>query len=132
MHGLEPVPVDTLGELRFGEWEGLTIAELESCDDFRRFNTFRSGVRVPGGELMLETQTRMVQQLICLRGLHPDDTVAVVSHGDPLRAVIAYFLGMSLDSLARLEISPGSLSIVQADGWGSRVMSLNETGEAWA
>lgn len=78
---------------------------------------------------MLETQARMIQQMDCLRQSHPDDTIAVVSHGDPLRAVLAYFLGISLDAILQLELSTASLSVLQVHDWGARVMCVNDTGE---
>jgi broad specificity phosphatase PhoE len=78
---------------------------------------------------MIETQARMIRQLDLLRGRHPDGTVAVVSHGDPLRSAIAYFLGVTLDLVLRLEVSLASVSVVQVHEWGARVMCVNETGE---
>jgi len=128
-HGLEPQHVPEIGEIHLGEWQGLTMQELDKREDWRRFNTFRSGTRAPGGELMLETQTRMVRQLDRLCAKHPDEIVALVSHGDPLRSALAYFLGIPLDLVLRFEVSPASLSIVQIHDWGARVLCLNDTGE---
>jgi broad specificity phosphatase PhoE len=128
-HGLAARPLHDLGEMRLGAWEGKSLAELDQREDFKRFNTYRSGVRAPGGEMMLETQTRMVARLEALAHEHPDQTVAVVSHGDPLRAVVAHYLGMSLDHLLRFEISPASLSVLEAGEWGARITCLNDTGE---
>jgi broad specificity phosphatase PhoE len=128
-HGLAAQPVDELGEMHLGEWQGLSMTELDRREDWRRFNTFRSGVRCPGGELMIETQTRMIRQIDCLTKQHPEETVAVVSHGDPLRAVVAYYLGIPLDLLLRFEISPASVSVVEVGEWGARVLCLNETGD---
>jgi broad specificity phosphatase PhoE len=128
-HGLELQHVPEIGEIHIGEWQGLTMQELDKREDWRRFNTFRCGTRAPGGELMLETQTRMVRQLDSLRSKHPDEIVALVSHGDPLRGALAYFLGIPLDLVLRLEVSPASLSIVQIHDWGARVLCLNDTGE---
>lgn len=124
--------VEELGEIRLGEWEGLAIGELEQRDDWRRFNTFRSGVRPPGGELMAETQVRMIQQLECLRTRHVRETVAVVSHADPLRAALAWYLGIPLDLILRLEVATASISIVQLHDWGVRVLGINDTGEVAA
>lgn len=129
MHGLTPVKVEALGEIRIGEWEGLTLNELESREDWKCFNAYRGGTRAPGGELMLETQTRMVCELVRLRTAHRDETVTIVSHGDPLRAVVMHYLGMPLDLVHRLEIEPGSLSIIEDGDWGARVLRLNGTGD---
>jgi probable phosphoglycerate mutase len=116
-----------LGEIHIGEWQGMSFDWLEKREDWRRFNAFRSGSRPPGGESMLEVQTRMVAQIACLRARHSDGTVAIVSHADPLRALITYFLGMPLDSMLRLEISPGSLSVVQLSDWDVRLLCLNDS-----
>jgi probable phosphoglycerate mutase len=78
---------------------------------------------------MIETQMRMVRRLDGLRAGHPGQTVAVVSHGDPLRSVIAHYLGIALDHVARFEISPGSVSVVELHEWGNRLLCLNETGD---
>jgi broad specificity phosphatase PhoE len=115
--------------MRLGAWEGKSIAELDQLEDFKRFNAYRSTVRAPGGELMLETQTRMVARLAALAHQHPGETIAVVSHGDPLRAVVAHHLGIPLDHLLRFEISPASVSILEAAEWSSRILCLNHTGE---
>ena len=48
LHKLELHRRNELGELRVGQWEGLTIGDLDQRDDWRRFNIFRSGARPPG------------------------------------------------------------------------------------
>jgi broad specificity phosphatase PhoE len=128
-HGLEPQPVEEFGEFHAGEWEGLALADLDSRDDWRRFNHFRAGTRAPGGELMIETQARMIRQLDLLRGRHGEETVAVVSHGDPLRSVVAYYLGIPLDLILRFEIHTASLSVLQLAEWGARILCVNHKDE---
>ena len=49
-----------------------------------------------------------------LRARFPDAEVAMVSHGDVIKAVLAHFLAVPLDLLARIEIAPGSRSEVVA------------------
>jgi probable phosphoglycerate mutase len=78
---------------------------------------------------MIEIQTRMVRQLEILRERHAGETVATVSHGDPLRSTIMHFMGIPLDFMLRFEISPASVSIVEWGEWGSRVLCVNGTGE---
>ena len=128
-HGLAVQPVDDLGEVHMGPWQGLTIAELDQREDFRKFNTYRAGARPPGGEMMIEVQTRIIRELHCLEERHPGETVAVVSHGDPLRSAAAYYLGIPLDLMQRFEIAPASVTAVEVADWGPRVLCLNETGD---
>jgi probable phosphomutase (TIGR03848 family) len=128
-HGLAPQPVEGLGEVHVGEWEGLSMAELEPRPDWRQFNSFRSGARPPGGEMMIEVQTRMIRQFQRMQEQHREETVAVVSHGDPLRSVVASSLGLPLDLMLRFEIAPASVSVLEVAQWGPRVLGLNETGD---
>jgi len=119
---------EEFGEFRMGDWQGWEIAKLDEREDWRRFNTFRAGTRAPNGELMVETQTRMVRRLQALATEHAGETVAIVSHADPLRALIAYYLGMPLDLMQRLEISPASLSVLELSEWNARMLCVNDRG----
>jgi probable phosphomutase (TIGR03848 family) len=125
--GLRVETREALGEVRSGEWTGKMFAELEADLRWRAFHQYRSGIRVPGGELMLEVQTRMVAEILQLREGHPGGTIAVVSHADPIRVVVAFFLGMPLDFYQRIEISPASFSVVKLEEWGPVVPVLNST-----
>jgi probable phosphomutase (TIGR03848 family) len=112
-------------EIQTGEWAGKTFAELKEDPQWQAFNQFRSGARVPGGELMLETQTRMVAAMLELRGAHPNGKIAIVSHADPIRAALVFFLGMPLDFYQRIEVGPASYSIVTLEAWGPVVSAVN-------
>lgn len=114
-------------EVDFGSWTNLTIGELKDDPRFRLFNTFRSGTRIPGGELMHEAQFRIVSGLekICRR--HNDQTVAVVSHADMIRSAIAWYAGIPVDLMNRIEISPASVSIIEVYDSAARIILLNGT-----
>jgi broad specificity phosphatase PhoE len=126
-HGLSVEPRVGLLEIDFGAWTGKAIAALEGEDVWRRFNTFRSGVAIPGGEHMLEVQQRMVREVYGLALEHPDWVTAVVGHADPLRAVICYACGMPLDCMLRLTIHPASLTVLDIYEDGLRLVCLNTT-----
>jgi probable phosphomutase (TIGR03848 family) len=118
-----------LGEFRFGKWEGMSFEQLQGDPEWLRFNTSRSSVRAPGGESMIKTQTRMVSAIEEVRVDHNGETIAIVSHCDPLRSLIASYLGASLDSMFRFEISPASVSVAQIWDDGARVLCVNHTGD---
>lgn len=126
------VPVQAssaFGEIQFGEWTGRTLEELAPLPDWQRFNTYRSTTRIPGGELMLEVQARVLSELQGLQTKHPDQTIAVVSHGDAIRAAIAHYAGIHLDLMSRFEIGTASVSVVEVNEYGPRITLLNDTGE---
>src|SRR4051812_39528071 len=127
-HGVPLEVTDDLGEMRLGEWEGMSFQELEDQPLWRQFNASRASVRAPGGELMIETQSRVLRQVERVAKCRDGQTVAMFSHADPLRALIAHALGIPLDFILRFEISPASVSVME---WGivPRLLCLNETGE---
>ena len=100
-------------EINFGEWTGSTIDELRSEKEFHHFNILRSCTRIPGGETMLEAQARFISGLDKLKVKHPNEVVAIVSHGDLIKAAVAYYAGVHLDLFQRIEISPASVTIIR-------------------
>lgn len=115
-----------IGEVHYGEWTGRWIeGDVEQDPRWHRWNAHRAEARCPGGESMLEIQSRVVAELLAIAARHPDGTVAVVSHGDPIRAGLAYFLGTPLDMVLRIEIDPASLSVVRLEEWGVQVAGVN-------
>ena len=127
--GVSVEPRPRLIEVGFGEWTGMTMADLEKDPRWQQFNTLRSFTRAPGGDLMLDVQLRVVNELEDLRARHPGQTVAVVSHQDTIKAALAHYIGISLDLFHRFEIGPASVSIIQLAEWGPRILTVNNTGD---
>lgn len=116
---------EPLLEIDFGEWAGKTLADLDPQPHWQRFNSFRSGTRAASGETMIEVQARMVAFLDKVREESPGERVAIFSHGDPIRTVLCYYLGMPIDFYCRLEISPGSYSIVKVTEFAPEILGMN-------
>jgi probable phosphoglycerate mutase len=125
---LEPIIEADFLELNMGDWTGRAYAEIKKEPAFTYFNTFRSCTRIPGGELMMEAQTRFVAGMQKLYAAHPQQTVAIVSHADPIKAAVAYFAGIPLDLFQRIEISPASVSIIDRYDETARILVVNDTG----
>jgi probable phosphomutase (TIGR03848 family) len=125
--GLAVEPEPQANEFDFGAWTGKALDALESDPLWRRFNAFRSVTPAPGGESMLDVQIRIVALMRQLRARHAAAPIAIVSHGDVLRAAVLYALGIPLDLFLRIEIAPASISIVELDDWGWRLTLLNDT-----
>lgn len=125
--GLEAQVEGALEELDFGDWAGQTFEALKPIEAWQRWNSARSTARTPAGDTMRASQTRLLDFIDIRRLAAPDDAFVVVSHADPIKAVLCYYLGLSLDDLPRFEIAPASLSRVDVEPWGARVTLLNET-----
>ena len=126
---LEPVILEGLEELDYGDWQDQTVEALEGDARWLAYNRLRSLCRIPGGDSLLEAQLRMVGAVERIWAEQPGATVALVGHGDPLRALIAHLLGMPLDFILRLEIAPASVSMVELDQAGPRVTCIGCDGE---
>lgn len=126
--GLETIISEDFLEMNFGNWTNRTFEELNHDFQFQLFNSFRSSTRIPGGELMLEAQSRIITGLEQLRAKHPHETVAIVSHADLIKAAVAYYAGIHLDMFQRLEISPASVSVIEMYDETARIMVVNDTG----
>lgn len=124
----EVVIDEGLVELHCGEWTDCTFDALRERPEFQRFNTFRSAHRIPGGESMLEAQARMIRFIEQLYEHHAHETVAVVGHSDLIKAVLAYYAGIPLDMIQRLEISPASVSMLDVYTETAGIRLMNDTG----
>ncbi len=120
---------DDFVEINFGEWTNKTFEELQNEKQFQLFNSFRSNTRIPGGELMIEAQSRMISgiQKLCIQ--HQNETVAIISHSDLIKATIAFYAGIHLDMFQRIEINPASVSIIEIDDYSAKIILVNNTGK---
>lgn len=117
---------DALHEIDVGEWTGRGFEDLRDDPRWMLWNSARSITRAPGGETMLDVQHRVLAHVEALAARVREGTVVLVSHADVIKAAIAYWLGLPLDSLQRFEVAPASLSRVVVGDWGAKVLSLNE------
>lgn len=112
-------------EVDFGDWNGWSFEDLEADSRWQRFNAFRSGTRAPSGETMADVLSRMASFLPYLEHTHPDEEIALFSHGDPIKLALATYLGTPIDLMARIEISTASVSTIQLSAYGPRIARIN-------
>ena len=124
--GLDVRVLPGVDEIDFGAWTGRTFAELDADPAWRRFNAARGVARPPGGETTAEVQARAGRAVEALLEEHPDGPVAVVSHADVIKAVVALHLGLPAESWTRLEVAPASTTVLDVSPWGARLLKLNE------
>lgn len=131
--GLTVQPLSELREKGYGDWEGLTEAEVIAVDaeGWRRYHVLREiNYPIPGGETWQQVQTRIVASLRRILAAHPgpDETVAIVGHGASLRPAILDALDAPLPTLLRLRLDNASLTCLEYQPErGGRVVFLNDT-----
>ena len=111
---------EAFGEMRFGEWEGLTVDEV-----IARFPTLYRAwletphlVAPPGAETLGEVRARALKGLETLRAAHDGRTVCLVTHGVTSRILILEALGLGLDRIWSLQVSFTGISELEfRDDW---------------
>lgn len=129
--GLEVRYEDGLREVDFGDWEGLTFAEVQERHPADLDAWLASAKARPTGSS--ESFTTLTHRVGVARdkiiARHPGRTVLVVSHVSPIKTLVRLALGAPPDSLYRMELSAASLCAVQYYGDGNASLRLlNDTG----
>lgn len=124
-HGLTAQVTPALDEIDFGEWSGLSFADLAADPRWTRWNTHRAEAIPPGGEAMAAVQARVMAHLRSVARHAAGLVVAMVSHADVIRAAVAGILGLSLGRILCFDIAPASVTRIEAGDWGERLVTLN-------
>jgi broad specificity phosphatase PhoE len=88
--GLPSVTIPQLREIDFGEWEGLSWAQIESRDQAysRRWSEAYPDLPAPGGEPFLAFQSRVLTEVKHLLCTPTESLAAVVTHAGVMRVVL--------------------------------------------
>ncbi len=113
------VTEERLREQDFGEWEGLTRAEVKELGERDRERLREvdrdPSVPAPGGESLLEVQERVVAFVKELSDRGDSGPVALVSHVGPIKSFLAYAMGLEISQVRRWFLDPGTITVVD---WG--------------
>lgn len=120
--------ISDLGDVRYGSLGGKTMKQVFRGDIPRRLAMWPTDIRFPDGETLRETQMRAVNAIEALRELHEGKVVVAFSHGDPIRLVIAHYMGIHADLFRRIAIDPVGVSAIDLRGPIPQIRCLNDTG----
>jgi len=130
-HGLEIVPDAAWDELDYGDWEELTVAQIEagwgSLWQERQADPVH--VRPPRGENYADVWQRLQPAWLKLLENHAEQVVAVFAHKGTIRILLASLLGMPLENFKRIHSSNTGVSCVQLQYAGAKplVRYMNDT-----
>lgn len=108
-----------LREVNMGCWEDRPWGELACTDKERlkQFNLSSSQWKVEGGESFREVQLRIRDAVLRIAAAHPDQTVAVFSHGMAIRCLQGVIRGMPPDEMRTLRHCDNTgVSCIRAEG----------------
>lgn len=113
-HNLVPRQRSGLAEIDFGELEGRPYDEIAAThpDTYAVWMSLPTEVEFPGGERFADFTRRVRETSRDVRLAHGREEVAIVSHGGPIRIVVADALAMPQRALFRLDQSFAGLSVI--------------------
>ena len=121
--GVLPATDADWDERSFGEWDGLTFAQIQQRHPAKlarmRLDT---AYPPPGGESRDAVQTRVVRALEGVSG--EPGTVVVVTSRVPILVVLSHILGLPADRFWALQTEPASVSVVSRWPDGNVSVSL--------
>ena len=129
-HGLDVLTDSRLREVNFGEWEGLTRAQINERfgGAFTKWLTGESSTP-NGGEADETMAERVMAALAHISELHPKGRVLVVTSGGPIRAVEARLRGIEQAAARHTVETVPNCSLVELvirdEVWGIRADIAN-------
>ncbi|HYU76583.1 MAG TPA: histidine phosphatase family protein [Ktedonobacteraceae bacterium] len=115
-HGLTVQVLDDLREADFGAWEGLSRSEVvaRSTQDAEQLLAWErdTALAPPGGESLEAMHLRVSAVVEKLVQAHPDQTVVLVSHVGPIKAILCAALGAPVSTAFRIFLDPATISVV--------------------
>jgi probable phosphoglycerate mutase len=118
---------DRLRERHMGIFQGLTLAEMRSLHPQERaeYETRGGVAAAPDGESVMQHLNRTVDFLDDVVARHGGGTVAIVTHGGMLRALLQYVLGIPYTATLRFRRPNAAMNVFthqsgrwELDTWG--------------
>ncbi|KAA1423591.1 bifunctional RNase H/acid phosphatase [Mumia zhuanghuii] len=121
--GLDVVVDGGLQETEFGEWDGLTFAQVKDRDPVTLDRWLAStAIAPPGGESYDEVFARVQRLQRRLVAAYGGRRVVLVSHVTPIKMFVRLALDAPMPVIHRLELQPASVSTVRI--WPDGIATL--------
>ncbi|NMA34114.1 MAG: histidine phosphatase family protein [Clostridiaceae bacterium] len=123
------VPLDSLREINFGEWEGRNAGDVEKeyPEQYRNFWEYPLLYEPVGGESFDDIINRFRAALELLADRHDKGNILVVTHAVALKTIALIVEKKELkDFWSGTFIHPASLSIIEHDGTGWKAVKWGD------
>lgn len=116
---------DRFIELDYGDWDGLSVADIGS-DQWGRWRN-DVGFRPPNGESLVELDARVRPALEELSQAAREGDVVVVSHVSPIKSAISWALGVGPEASWRCHLERASICRIAVGPRGPSLTGMNDT-----
>jgi len=98
-----------LKEINYGDWVGRVFSEIT---ELPKYFEDPLSIEIPGGEKIPDVQKRVVASIDKMRVGYPEGRIVAISHADPIKLAVMYYLGIPNKEMHRLRIDNGSMTVV--------------------
>ena len=119
-----------LREMKMGDWEGLTLAEVEERfpeQVTKKFADFLN-YRIPGSETVKEVEARIYPEFDDLVSQHRNETIVIIAHGGVNLLLLTRALGLPSRDIFTLNQDFGCINQLQIGDDFSKVIMMNSSG----
>lgn len=116
-----------LSDFRVGRWEGMSYDDVAALPDYQKLRAAPLEGAFPSGETLAAIRDRAVGAMEqSLRDAPTGERLAIVTHAGVARVILAHYLGLDLAGFHRLQLAPGSISVLafQNDRDPPRLLTL--------
>ena len=131
VHKLNVSKCSQIGEVRYGQWQGKSLRVLRRRKLWNQIQNVPSLSRFPDGESIRSSQMRAINAVETIVGRHPKSCVALVSHADIIKMIVAHYMGLTLDLYQRIVVDTASISELYIANDVVKVIRINQVTEAF-
>lgn len=124
--GVEPVAVPQLRELDCGQWQGLSMTEIQEKrpEEWAARLADLEHFRAPGGESLGDLAARVLPVLEEIVQRHRGEEILVVAHGGVNRVILMDAIGAPLGSFFSIDQRYCCLNLIDYWADGNKVVQL--------
>lgn len=114
-------------EVDFGAWTGKKLAYLRLKKEWKIVQQNPSDMQFPGGESLDQLQSRALGAVSALAAHRGSGPKLMVTHADVIKAILSGLLSSGLKDFQKFAVDPASISIIDFNKNGSRIITVNNT-----
>jgi len=116
-------------EMNFGIFEGLKYEDIIKKHPklYRNWINDPMKIKIPNGEGLKDLSKRVKERLSSILSKYEDKTLALVTHGGPIRIILCDVLKYNLKMFWQMEQEVGALNIIDYDkGFSPDIIKMND------
>ncbi|MEG0844107.1 MAG: histidine phosphatase family protein [Romboutsia sp.] len=127
INNIEIIEKDTLKEISFGDFEGLTFEYIKNNhqDEFQNMIDQGYEYKYPNGESLIESYNRVVREINDIILESENKNVLICSHGGTIRNIVSYLISNSYEYHWNFKIDNASVSMIEIENKFAVISMIN-------